>query len=164
MNTAKAEPTAVDTGVPAQVVAEHIRWLRTEEGEPTTPLHLVKLVYIAHGWTLGLYGEPLIREAVEAWKYGPVIPAVYHRYKPFGGFHINLPTKSRKGDMSEDHQELVDLVEQGYRRFTAVQLSAMTHQEGSPWDITVKKHGLTNAVIPTSLIREHYSSMLPSSK
>ena len=90
----KAAAKAVSTGVPAWVVAEHIRWLRTNEGEPTTPLHLVKLVYISHGWVLGFHGIPLIRESVEAWKYGPVIPAVYHRYKPFGGSHINLLTKS----------------------------------------------------------------------
>ncbi|MCY4543052.1 MAG: DUF4065 domain-containing protein [Rhodobacteraceae bacterium] len=160
MNAATAAPRAVDTAVPARVVAEHFRWLRTEEGEPTTSLHLVKLVYIAHGWTLGLYGTPLIQEAVEAWKYGPVIPAIYHRYRPFGGFHINLPAKSREEDMSDDQREMVDVVERGYRRFTAVQLSAMAHEEGSPWDITVRKHGLGNAVIPTPLIQEHYASKL----
>ena len=157
MNTAEADPKAVSTGVPAWVVAERIRWLRTNEGEPTTPLHLVKLVYITHGWMLGLYEIPLIREDVEAWKYGPVIPAIYHRYKPFGGYHINLPSKSRERDMSEDQRELVDLVERGYRRFSAVQLSAMTHEKGSPWDVTVRKHGLTNAVIPVSLIRAYYA-------
>lgn len=27
---------------------------------------------------LGLYGVPLIRDDVQAWKYGPVIPQVYH--------------------------------------------------------------------------------------
>ena len=160
MNTAEAEPKAVSAGVPAWVVAEQIRWLRTNEGEPTTPLHLVKLVYISHGWMLGIYGVPLIREDVEAWKYGPVIPAVYHRYKPFGGYHIHLPAKCREGQIGEDQQELVEVVEEGYRRFSAVHLSAMTHKSGSPWDITVKEKGL-GAVISTSLIQKHYSSKLP---
>ena len=158
-NTLEAEPKAVSTGVPAWIVAEHIRWLRTKEGEPTTPLHLVKLVYISHGWMLGLHGTPLIQEDVEAWKYGPVIPAIYHRYKPFGGYHIQLPTKSREGQMDEDQQELVEAVEEGYRRFSAVELSAMTHRSGSPWDVTVKKSRL-GAVIPVPLIQKHYSSKL----
>lgn len=146
--------------VPAKVVAEHIRWRRTEEGEPTTPLHLVKLVYISHGWMLGFDGVPLIQEAVEAWKYGPVIPAIYHRYKPFGGNHIQLPHRSYEAEMTDDQKELVEGVEEAYRRFSAVQLSAMTHTTGSPWEITVKKYGLVNAVIPDDLIQQHYASRL----
>jgi len=47
-------------------------------------MQLIKLVYIAHGWTLGLYNQPLIGKQVEAWTYGPVIPSVYHDFKHYG--------------------------------------------------------------------------------
>ena len=72
----------------------------------------------------------------------------------------HLPAKCREGQIGEDQQELVEVVEEGYRRFSAVHLSAMTHKSGSPWDITVKEKGL-GAVISTSLIQKHYSSKLP---
>ena len=49
-----------------------------------TPMKLVKLVYIAHGWHLGITNNALIDENPEAWKYGPVIPRVYHTFKKFG--------------------------------------------------------------------------------
>ena len=38
-----------------QVVADHILWLRKAKDEVTTPMHVIKLVYIAHGWMLGLF-------------------------------------------------------------------------------------------------------------
>ncbi len=31
-------------------------------------MQLIKLVYLCHGWTMGLYSRPLI-ENVEAWQY-----------------------------------------------------------------------------------------------
>lgn len=35
-----------------------------------SPLKIQKLVYIAHGWHLALYGEPLVQdELAEAWEY-----------------------------------------------------------------------------------------------
>jgi uncharacterized phage-associated protein len=40
-----------------------------KEGKTLTPLQLMKLVYIAHGWMLGTYGRPLIKDRIEAWKY-----------------------------------------------------------------------------------------------
>lgn len=146
--------------VPALIVAEHLRWLREKQEEPTTPLHLVKLVYISHGWMLGFTGQPLIREAVEAWRYGPVVPEVYHAYKAFGGNPIRLPCQSFGRKLVDDQKELVEVVAGIYREFTAIQLSAMTHTSGSPWDITVKQYGLRNAIIPNPLIQKHYASLL----
>ena len=55
-----------------------------ETGLEVTPMKLLKLVYIAHGWSLGLFGEPLIDEAVVAWTYGPVIPDLYKVLKDYG--------------------------------------------------------------------------------
>src|SRR5688572_9338191 len=59
-----------------------------ESGKDLTPMKLVKLVYLAHGWYLGLTSKPLISEAVQAWKYGPVINSVYHTFKKYGNDQI----------------------------------------------------------------------------
>ena len=59
------------------LVAEQILWLRREID--TTPMHVIKLVYLAHGWMLGFTSRALINEAVEAWTYGPVVPSTYYR-------------------------------------------------------------------------------------
>ncbi|MCC9726054.1 DUF4065 domain-containing protein, partial [Streptococcus agalactiae] len=34
-------------------------------------------------------GVPLFEESMEKWKYGPVVPDVYHEYKRFGAFSIS---------------------------------------------------------------------------
>ena len=49
-----------------------------------TLLRLVKYVYIAYGFGLSILDRNIIDERfdkVEAWKYGPVIPSVYHSFK-----------------------------------------------------------------------------------
>src|SRR5215467_7486621 len=69
---------------PAKAVANEFLYLAKEERRPVTPMQLLKLVYFAHGWYLALTGERLIDERVEAWKYGPVVPSIYHEFKRFG--------------------------------------------------------------------------------
>ena len=57
-----------------------IRKFRADERE-VTKMILNKLIYFAHGWTLGYTGAPLIRHAVEAWKSGPVVHKVADGHK-----------------------------------------------------------------------------------
>ena len=42
---------------------------------------IMKQVYMAHGWTLALIDHPLIGDRIEAWRYGPLIPAIYYNFR-----------------------------------------------------------------------------------
>ena len=64
---------------PTVAVANAILTAARAQGILLTPLQLAKLVYIAHGWWLAHSGQPLSPDEVQAWKYGPLIPALYHR-------------------------------------------------------------------------------------
>ncbi len=139
-----------------------------ETGIPVTPMKLVKLVYISHGWYLALSeGEELIDEAVEAWKYGPVISSVYHKFKLYGRDPINKlePNALLNGiyhaiiPNNAGTLEFLNKMWDMYGKFDGVQLSALTHQKGTPWDITYKSKG-DGALIPNNLIREHYEGKL----
>ena len=57
-------PLTRKEGAPSLLVAQHILWLR--KGKETTPMQLLKLVYICHGITLALTGKSLIRDPVQA--------------------------------------------------------------------------------------------------
>ena len=39
-----------------------------------TQMKLHKLVYFAHGICLAVYNKPLIKDEIQAWQYGPVVP------------------------------------------------------------------------------------------
>ncbi len=56
---------------------------------PLTSMQVLKLVYIAHGYAMAYLDRPLIDGRIEAWRYGPVIPALYHALKGHGGDPIN---------------------------------------------------------------------------
>jgi uncharacterized phage-associated protein len=121
-------------------------------------MHVLKLVYLCHGWTLGLHEMALIHEPVEAWRYGPVVPSVYHSYKSFGGGPIDTTPADRSGEFNRAQVEAIQLVHDVYGDFSAVQLSALTHRPGTPWDLTRKQYGL-GAVIPDELILDHFKEL-----
>jgi uncharacterized phage-associated protein len=139
-------------------VAEYMLWRASQAQNPLTPMQVLKLVYIAHGWMLGLYGRPLIDESVEAWQYGPVIPSLYHRYKKYGSRFINDGPSQQPSGFSGAERRVLDQVWSGYGHRSGVALSSLTHQPGTPWDFTIKRLG-RGAVIPNDLIEEHYRGL-----
>ncbi|WP_369210846.1 Panacea domain-containing protein [Xylella fastidiosa] len=62
-------------------IANYFLQRASKEGRALTPMQVLKLVYIAHGWHLGFRKEPLIDESVEAWRHGPAIRSLYNKIK-----------------------------------------------------------------------------------
>ena len=143
---------------PSRTVAQQILWIRRKI--PTTPMHVIKLVYLCHGWMLGICGRPLIVEAAEAWRYGPVVPTVYHAYKSFGGEPIDAVPVDCGGEFDGEQTELMDAVLRTYRKHSAWSLSAITHQPGTPWHVVYKGGWGEGAIIPNRLIRKHYEARI----
>lgn len=130
-----------------------------------TPMKLVKLVYISHGWHLGITGKVLIDENPEAWKYGPVIPTIYHKFKLYGGREIIGCVNAITETIDNEVKELLNTIWKVYGMYSAVELSAMTHEVGTPWYITW--HGTNrwaHMQIPEKLIKEHYAEKLENNK
>jgi len=141
-------------------VAQYILWLARDGA--VTPMQLLKLVYLSHGWMLGLHSQPLLTENAEAWQYGPVVPSVYHHYKRFGGNTItDVPTSEPSGFTPEE-QDLLQQVWKTYGKYNGLQLSALTHQPGTPWEITRRLSG-QGAITPNDLIEEHYRALAKKS-
>ncbi len=137
-------------------------------GAEITPMKVVKLVYIANGWYLGLVGQPLINEPVEAWKYGPVVPSVYHEFKKFGGKQVTDPAQILSGHddtqfelQDRGFEKFLDKIWEVYGIHDGIYLSAITHKPGTPWYVTWNKYGnmQRHAEIPTELISSHYKQL-----
>ncbi|HTF66488.1 MAG TPA: type II toxin-antitoxin system antitoxin SocA domain-containing protein [Edaphobacter sp.] len=137
------------------LVAEYFLFLADNERRPLSPMQILKLVYIAHGWMLGLHNRPLVNEPIEAWQYGPVIRSLYQRYKKYGSRPVDDGPAQRPSGFEDDERRTMEQVWSGYGQWSAVSLSALTHETGSPWDITVKESGM-GSVIPNDLIEDHY--------
>jgi len=144
-------------GHDAKRVADYVLWLARNSGNPLTPMQLLKLVYLCHGWMLGLYSRPLIKEQVEAWTYGPVVPSLYHHFKSYGGGMISeMPSEAPRG-LDPEEENVIRQVWDAYGRYTGLQLSSLTHVGGSPWDIT-RRSG-RGRWISNDLIEQHYRQL-----
>lgn len=141
---------------PAKAVANEFLELARKDGKQLTQMQLQKLVYFAYGWYLAITGQRLIDERVEAWQWGPVIPSIYKEFKRFGSSPVTEPArevKFREGQVgffpvrvqSEDPKQdalalqVIKRVWEIYGRYSASELSNMTHEPNSPWSKTPDK-------------------------
>ena len=101
------------------------------QGELMSNMKLQKMLYYEQGFHLAVFGTPLFEENIEAWMYGPVVPAVYEVYKDYGYNGID-PGKVEEVSLSDREQALFDEVYKVYGAYSAIGLMNMTHRE-SPW-------------------------------
>jgi uncharacterized phage-associated protein len=164
----------------AKAVANYLLDLAESNDTTIDPLKMQKLVYFAHGWHLTLEDAPLIRETVQAWTYGPVIPVLFHEFKRWGGNpireHATEITAIRKSggglvlqsiepsldaecvESPEPTKALLRRVWDVYRKYSGTQLSTMTHASGSPWaKVREQQPDRRDVEIPDDLIKQDFA-------
>ena len=121
-----------------------------------TPMKLQKLLYLAHGWYLGIKGKPLITSHFHAWKYGPVHRDLYYDYRELGDSPI-LKVGNDTGFREESVKDCLNFIWERYSSLTAIELSNIASKEHSPWDCTMKSYvrTLTN-IISNQMIKNYY--------
>ncbi len=143
-------------------IANYFLWRAWKEGIEITPLKLVKLVYIAYGWNLVLNDKrpKLFEEKIQAWKYGPVVPSIYHEFKEFGNSPIkkgNYATNFNSAPIvqSEDSDvlKILDAEWSHYKNKDGIDLSVITHEPDGAWDKAYNKNGV-NSVLDDEDIQE----------
>lgn len=142
-------------------------------GKGVTLLSLLKLVYIAHGYLLALLDDggfdPRF-DKVEAWKYGPVVPSVYHTFKynksnvitergfvlksgDDNGIDFITPTVE-----DESKRIVLDFVWDRYGEMKATDLVRLTHRDDTPWAYCYRVG--KNVEIPDELTKLYYEKMI----
>lgn len=58
-----------------------VRYRAEDAGAPIDAMSLQKHLFYAQGFHLAIAHEPLFADEMRAWRNGPVVPAVYHRYR-----------------------------------------------------------------------------------
>ena len=136
-------------------------------------LKLNKLLYISWGWISALTGREIFHEPIQAWRFGPVIPSVYHEFKKFGYDKINELSKIYQiwfdekdsvhtPKIDKKDTELLSMMKRiysQYHSFTANQLVQMTHAEGTPWKECYQEDNF-NVEISKEKIKNYYKKLI----
>ena len=121
-----------------------------------TNLKLQKMLYYEQGFHLAYFGTPLFEEEIEAWMYGPVVPAVYNTYSQYGRGGIDPGPEETITLSGEKEEALFMEVYQVYGAFSAIGLMNKTHEE-MPWKTTPTGSG---HIITKDKMREYFKKRL----
>ena len=158
----------------ARDLADYIIIKAASNSRYLTPLQVIKLCYLTHGFTLRNHGHGAFCNNVEAWSNGLVIPDVYYAFEHYGrgvirrlwgsGKRIHVGTAKANldaiaGEIDRDTRQIADIVVEKYADVDGGRLIGMTHEKGTPWQQTRK--WFRTVVIPTKTIESYYKSMKP---
>lgn len=88
---------------------------------------------------------------IEAWQFGPVVPAVYYKFCGFGAMPIT--STFEVGEIDSLDLQAIERVVDAKKLLNPWDLVADTHRENGAWD-QIYQNGLGNhRVIPLSLIK-----------
>lgn len=136
--------------VPVPETGEEIR-------EDIHHLKLQKLLYFAQAAHLAIHGTPLFSDRIQAWAFGPVIPAVYEHFRRYG----SGPIAVEEGECSSDTLKNFLLeVWKLFGKYSAIELMNISHKVG-PWS-EYYRGGRDNTVIPESAIQEAFTPVFTS--
>lgn len=147
-----------------KAIANQILRICDRLDQKVTLMQLIKLVYLADGWSTALRNRPMSKLGPQAWQYGPVYPTVYKAFKRFGSGQITDKAKVQgteieiSEEFTPDEDALLLQIVESYGRHHAFRLSEIMHREGTPWAQTVKNQGMY-AEIPLDIMAKHFSEL-----
>jgi uncharacterized phage-associated protein len=132
------------------------------------PLKLQKIIYFEHGWWLALESKPLIRQAIEAWEFGPVVRVFYDAFK---NTPPNTPISTRatysdlmlgkdgaiSASLNAEELSLFKKIFLHYAQIKEYDLVEMTHVAGGPWE-TIRREKVfsLHSIIGNQSIKGHF--------
>lgn len=130
-----------------------------DANDPITPMEVQKLMYFAHGWMLALHERPLHTDAWRAWQYGPVLPRVYRELREYRADPVEELIGDYRADLDDEERYIIDEVYRLYSPFKGIELSELTHLDGSPWDQARKQNPGANPVIYDVSIKDYFNQL-----
>ena len=143
-------------GYDARSVTNRLLLLARQEERWFTPLQILKLVYYCQGWGLAIFDTRLFYQEIQAWRYGPVIPAIYHAAKKYVDGPITEQLDAQKANFDEQDIALIEAVYLKYGKYTGKQLITLTHKPGTPWDQIWSIRTTDHDVIPIEVIQDYF--------
>ena len=154
-------------------VANYFIELAKNDKVEIRPLKLMKLVYMAYGYALAIIDRSIIDprfDKVEAWRYGPVIPSVYHSFKQYRDSPVTEKTVVMVSDddylvgfvepklKDKSARKVCDFVWKRYRDHSDSELVSLHHGQATPW-AQVYREG-QNCTIPEVMTKAFYKGLV----
>lgn len=133
----------------ALTIARYIVNKCVKSGTPISNLQLQKLLYFVQMAFLKKLGKPCFNDDIQAWPFGPAVPAVYYHFCGFGAMPI---WSSQKVDPVL-HSEIIDQVIDEKKQMHPWDLAAELNHKGSPWDLIFQDGEGSHKVIPLELMK-----------
>ena len=135
-------------------VAKYIIWYCKEKGYSVSNLKLQKILYFVQADFLVTVGSACFDDEIEAWDFGPVVPAVYHEFKIFGSSDIpRLVCRNAEERILKKDKALINEMIDQCAKYSAAVLVEITHNQ-APWSESYEKH--CNNVIEKETIKRYF--------
>ena len=131
-------------------------------------MKLQKLAFYSYGWWLAYHNQPMLSEAPEVWQYGPVFSSLYGALRPYGSAAVRTPVGPPFApppiipEADAATRQWVDWIWNRYGHLNALQLSDMTHEVGTPWQIEAAAHDYRvpkRHPIPDATTKRYFESL-----
>jgi uncharacterized phage-associated protein len=154
----------------AEDVASKFLEFSMRDAKYITPLKLQKLMYFAYGAYAKLHDKPLFGEEFQAWRLGPVLRTIFHKFKFFGGENIKdyghngrIVNLKEHGfifetQMDKETEELIENVWNQLKDVDAKTLSDWTHLNNSPWHQSYEEN--KNNPINFKEVKDYFTRIL----
>ena len=146
----------IEKGYDARAVANRLLSLARNDDRWFTPLQVLKLAYYCQGWGLAIFNSRLFSQEIEAWRYGPVVPAIYQGAKRYVDGPITERLHAQRAAFGEQDLALIEAVYLKYRKYQGKQLITLTHKPGTPWDQIWSNRKTDHDIIPIGVIKDYF--------
>ncbi len=125
-------PTSPNMPVPAVMICRWFVRKSNEKGPSITFMRASKLVYIAHGYHLGLYGTPLVDKHFRLASWGEMHTDLYKEFSTKYGVSRFMSNEPHPPALPEGTEKLLERVWEVFCKLPQGQLSALVLDEDGP--------------------------------
>lgn len=129
-------------------------------------MKLQKLIYFAYGWWLTRHTHPILTEAPQIWRHGPVFKGLYLALRHFGCAPIRQIQSDSPffaapmvDDADREVKTLVEWIWRRYGGYSSFTLSGMAHAAGTAWHRMAEESNWSvprDSIIPDEYIRAEF--------
>lgn len=124
-------------------------------GQAFSNLQIQKLLYLAQMFFLGENKRPMFNDDFEAWKLGPVVPAVYQHAKIYGSRPVAKLFTDRKFPEGSPERTMLERVVRDLPDKSPWKLVSITHWDKGAWAANYNQSEFGSTIPKDDILKEY---------